>query len=153
MFGMDENRGATQARGIPVQVAGEIGPREFSLNQIFARATGGHGDDRLRARPKSKSQAAITFSFGAPKRDGLVCRPPRELDIYGTTFGSRWVDFDPDDLPHDLFIADEPSVLHTEDGHVRIGFCASQRWNSCRIPRRLQRSYSWLPILMCGHAQ
>ena len=32
---MDENRGATQARGIPVQVTGEVGPREFSLNQIL----------------------------------------------------------------------------------------------------------------------
>ena len=69
---MDENSGATQARGIPVQVAGEVGPREFGHNQIFARAAGGYGDDRLRARPKSKSQAAITFSFSAPKRDGLA---------------------------------------------------------------------------------
>ena len=84
---MDENRGATQARGIPVQVTGEVGPREFSLNQIFARATGGHGDDRLRARPKSKSQAAITFSFGAPMRDGLADRRPREFYIDRTTFG------------------------------------------------------------------
>src|SRR5881394_977752 len=88
MFGMDENRGATQARSIPIQVAGEIGPREFGQKQIFARATGGYGDDGLRARPKSKRQTAITFPFGAPKCDGLARRRPRELEIDGTTFRS-----------------------------------------------------------------
>ena len=122
MLRMDKNGGPTQPVRSLVQVARQIGPREFRRQQIFARVTGGHGDDCLRARPKSKSQSAIAFAWGTPQGDRLIGRRPRQLEVYGTTLRRRWMNLDVDFLCHDSFVADQLCVLHVEDCHVGFGF-------------------------------
>src|SRR5947207_14066303 len=120
--GMDKNRRATQAAGIFIKVARQVGPGEFGHKQIVARPTGGHRDDCLRARPKSKSQSAITFAFGSAESNRPAGRPPRQLDVYCATLRGSRMNLDPDPFLHHFFVSSEPPIFHAEDRHVRFDF-------------------------------